>query len=105
MPVIKHMPEHPLPAARYIGGGAWIPGLPARDLSERDTLVYYDLLIGNLNSARPLYELVQPAPAAEPAPPVPDDEPELEPDDEPDELTTPDDEPAQLRPRRKSRKE
>jgi len=107
MPVIKHVPEHPFPAAHYIGGGAWIPGLPARDLSEQDTLVYYSLLAGNLASNNPIYELVQPAPVIEPAPTEPESEPdEFEaPDNEPDETETPDDDPVQPKQRRKSRKE
>ena len=97
MPVIKHIPKYPLPAARYIGNGAWVPGLPAKDLDERDTLIYYDLLVANLASPNPLYVLVQPEPVSEPASTEPGNEPDAE---------APDDDPAQPKSRRKeSRKE
>lgn len=60
-------------AYRYIGGGAWIPGLPARDLLEFEAAAYAETLEANLQSARPIYEksteiaveVVEPAPVQE----------------------------------------
>lgn len=42
-------------AYRYVGGGAWIPGVPARDLRESDAALYGVELASNLASERPLW--------------------------------------------------
>lgn len=43
-------------AYRYIGGGAWVPGLPARDLLESEAVVLAEQLGANLASGCPIYE-------------------------------------------------
>lgn len=42
-------------AYRYVGGGAWVPGVPARDLRESEAALYGVELAGNLAGARPLW--------------------------------------------------
>lgn len=42
-------------AYRYVGGGAWVPGVPARDLRESEAALYGVELADNLAGARPLW--------------------------------------------------
>lgn len=46
-------------AYRYIGGERWVPGVPARDLTVPEAVVYSEQLARNLATARPIYELVE----------------------------------------------
>lgn len=60
----------------YIGNGAWVPGLPARDLTEADAVEYGDLLAVHMQTASPIYEAV--ASARKPAPVVAETEEALD---------------------------
>lgn len=42
-------------AYRYVGAGAWMPGVPARDLTEVEAVVYDAEIAGNMASGRPLW--------------------------------------------------
>lgn len=46
-------------AFRYVGGGAWVPGLPARDLLESEAAQYADVLAEHMATAQPVYEAVR----------------------------------------------
>lgn len=47
---------------RYIGEGAWIPGVPARDLTEEEAALYADLIAATAAAGHVLYiaESVEP---------------------------------------------
>ena len=42
-------------ALRYVGGGAWMPGVPARDLTEAEAAMYAEEVAENMAGARPLW--------------------------------------------------
>ena len=43
------------PNAIYIGGGAWLPGLPAKNLTAEQADAHYDALVENMAGPRPIY--------------------------------------------------
>lgn len=49
-------------AYRYVGDGAWIPGVPARDLRESEAALHAEALQNNLAGARPLWVAVEAGP-------------------------------------------
>ena len=42
-------------AFRYVGAGAWLPGVPARDLTEAEAVVYEAEIAANMASGRALW--------------------------------------------------
>lgn len=46
-------------AYRYIGGERWVPGIPARDLTVPEAVIYSEQLARHLATARPIYEPVE----------------------------------------------
>lgn len=69
-PIMQAIPTVDLGALRYTGAGAWLPGIPARDLSAWETDLHNAALVANLASPRPLYELTT-LPAVTPDQPKP----------------------------------
>lgn len=46
-----------MPRATYVGGGDWLPGVPARDLTAAEYKKYRKLIAANTAAmGRPLYE-------------------------------------------------
>jgi hypothetical protein len=60
--VIKQLPPEQLGPLEYIGGGAWLPGIPARNLKTHEVDRHYHALVENMAGPRPIYRLPQPAP-------------------------------------------
>jgi hypothetical protein len=85
-PFVKRIPLNPLGAMTYIGGGAWMPGIPARNLTAAEAIRHHDLLVANLQGPRPLYV-------------------RQEQDDQPQQQSEPEDLPAKPRVRTQRRKE
>ena len=40
---------------RYVGNGSWIPGVPARDLSAEEAVIYADLIEATRFAGHTLY--------------------------------------------------
>lgn len=40
---------------KYIGAGAWIPGVPARDLTAEEATIYADLIEATIAAGHILY--------------------------------------------------
>lgn len=59
-PPARAVEEHEMDTItyRYTGAGAWIPGVPARDLLAHEAATLAETLEANLRSARPIYERV-----------------------------------------------
>jgi hypothetical protein len=83
-PLLRKIPVNPLGALTYIGGGAWIPSVPARNLTATEASRHHDLLVANLQGPRPLY---------------------VRQDDQPQQQSEPEDLPAKPRVRTQRRKE
>jgi hypothetical protein len=66
-PVMKQLPPVHLGPLEYIGGGAWLPGVPARNLTADETDRHYYAVVANMDSARPIYRLQQSEPEDNPA--------------------------------------
>jgi hypothetical protein len=66
MPLV--IPPVHLGPLEYIGGGAWLAGIPARNLKAHETDLHYTALVENMASPRPIYRL------PEPTEPVQDDQ-------------------------------
>lgn len=45
---------------KYIGGGAWIPGVPARDLTAEEASTHADAIAATEAAGHKLYEPVTP---------------------------------------------
>ena len=54
-PVMKKLPPTHLGPLEYIGGGAWLPGLPAKNLTAEQADAHYDALVENMAGPRPIY--------------------------------------------------
>jgi len=66
--VMKQLPPVHLGPLTYIGGGAWLPGIPARNLTDHEADRHYDALVENMAGPRPIYQQQQQSePAAKPA--------------------------------------
>lgn len=53
---------------RYIGDGAFVVGVPARDIREEEAAEFEEIIIANLETPNPCYRAVHRAEAHEPKP-------------------------------------
>lgn len=58
-PFLRRIPPEILGTLTYIGGGAWLGGVPARNLTANEANTFYWHLIENLRGPRPIYQQQQ----------------------------------------------
>jgi hypothetical protein len=55
-PLMKKLPPTHLGPLEYIGGGAWLPGVPAKNLTANEAVQHHSALIDNLRGPWPIYQ-------------------------------------------------